>query len=209
MTTRFLPTLNAFLNGTCALLLVAGYLCIRRKKVQAHRIAMTLAFAVSVLFLISYLTYHFFHGSTRFTGAGWIRPAYFAILISHTLLAVVIVPLVIRTLYLARRSRFEEHRRIARRTLPLWLYVSVTGVIVYWMLYHVNWASACPSCSEAIASQSNPALAQKLTQGYSRSIALLMGAPYLVFAGVALLIVRSSHRRRTLKPEKPPEGSGG
>ena len=134
-----LPTINAVLNGTCAVLLVAGYLFIRRKAVQAHRACMATAFLFSVLFLISYLTYHAVHGSTRFPGTGWVRPAYFAILISHTVLAVVIVPLVIRTFYLALRNRFEAHRRIARWTLPLWLYVSVTGVVVYVMLYRMRW----------------------------------------------------------------------
>ena len=136
---NLLPTINAVLNGTCAVLLVAGYLFIRRKAVQAHRDCMATAFLFSVLFLISYLTYHAVHGSTRFPGTGWVRPAYFAILISHTVLAVVIVPLVIRTLYLALRNRFEAHRRIARWTLPLWLYVSVTGVVVYFMLYRMRW----------------------------------------------------------------------
>ena len=134
-----LPMINAVLNGTCAVLLVAGYLFIRRKAVRAHKACMATAFLVSILFLISYLTYHSMHGSTRFSGTGWIRPAYFAILISHTVLAVMIVPLVIRTLYLALRNRFEAHRRIARWTLPLWLYVSVTGVVVYWMLYRMRW----------------------------------------------------------------------
>ena len=134
-----LPTVNAFLNGTSALLLTAGYLFIRSKKVQIHRVCMSLAFLTSSLFLISYLTYHYFHGATRFPGHGWVRPTYFTILISHTLLAVLIVPLALRTLYLALRSRFNEHRRIARWTLPLWLYVSVTGVVVYGMLYRVKW----------------------------------------------------------------------
>ena len=139
MQISILPSVNAVLNGTCAVLLVAGYLFIRRKAVLAHRACMASAFFVSILFLISYLTYHAMHGSTRFPGTGWIRPAYFAILISHTVLAVLIVPLVLRTLYLALRNRFEAHRQIARWTLPLWLYVSVTGVVVYWMLYRVRW----------------------------------------------------------------------
>ena len=139
MQISILPSVNAVLNGTCAVLLVAGYLFIRRKAVQAHRACMATAFFVSILFLISYLTYHAVHGSTRFPGTGWIRPTYFAILISHTVLAVVIVPLVLRTFYLALRNRFEAHRRIARWTLPLWLYVSVTGVVVYVMLYRIRW----------------------------------------------------------------------
>ena len=134
-----LPTLNALLNAACAILLTLGYRAIRRGDVARHKACMGLAFLTSILFLASYLTYHALHGSTRFPGAGWVRPLYFAILISHTILAVVIVPLVLRTLYLALRGRFDAHRRIARWTLPLWLYVSVTGVVVYWMLYRVRW----------------------------------------------------------------------
>ncbi len=132
-----LPTLNATLNATCAVLLIAGYVCIRTHRMAAHAGFMVSAFVVSVLFLISYLTYHAQVGSVHFLGTGWIRPVYFSILISHTILAVVIVPLVLRTLFLASRRRFTEHRAIARWTLPLWLYVSVTGVVVYWMLYHL------------------------------------------------------------------------
>ncbi len=191
-----LPTVNALLNGTSALLLVAGFLSIRSKKIQAHGIWMSLAFLTSILFLASYLTYHAFHGSTRFPGTGTIRGIYLAILVSHTTLAVLIVPLSIRTLYLALRRRFEEHQRIARWTFPIWLYVSVTGVIVYWMLYRVDWALGCPMCSEAIANQSDPVLAAQLTQGYARSIGLLMSAPYLLFAGVTFLIVRSARRTK-------------
>lgn len=134
-----LPALNACLNGSSALLLLAGFLFIRRKNVPLHRACMGSAFALSVLFLVSYLAYHAVHGATRFPGTGWVRTAYFAILISHTVLAVVIVPLVLRTLTLALRGRFEAHRRIARWTLPLWMYVSVTGVVVYWMLYQIRW----------------------------------------------------------------------
>ena len=133
-----LPTLNATLNATSAALLLSGFLCIRAKKVSAHALCMVSAFAVSMLFLISYLIYHAHVGSVRFTRTGWVRPTYFTILITHTLLAVTIVPLALRTLFLAGRRRFMEHRAIARWTLPLWLYVSVTGVIVYWMLYRVN-----------------------------------------------------------------------
>jgi uncharacterized membrane protein YozB (DUF420 family) len=132
-----LPHLNAILNGTSGLLLVTGYLFIRRRKVTAHRNCLIAAVTTSTLFLISYLTYHYYHGSTRFTGQGMIRPLYFAILISHTILAVVIVPFVGVTLYRAARGQFIKHRRIARWTFPLWLYVSVTGVIVYLMLYQI------------------------------------------------------------------------
>ena len=133
----FLPHVNAFLNGTCAVLLFAGYSFIRSGRVAAHRICQMSAVVVSIAFLASYLTYHYHHGATRFTGPGLVRYIYFAILISHTILAVVIVPLVGITLYRALRADFVRHRRIARITLPLWLYVSITGVIVYLMLYQI------------------------------------------------------------------------
>ncbi len=132
-----LPTLNAALNGASACLLSLGFLCIRRKRVAAHRACMLSAFATSSIFLVSYLTYHYHVGSVPFRGEGWIRPAYFAILISHTVLAAATVPLALITLVRALRGRFDRHARIARWTLPVWLYVSVTGVLVYWMLYHL------------------------------------------------------------------------
>ncbi len=132
-----LPTLNAALNGASACLLSLGFLCIRRKRVAAHRACMLSAFATSSIFLVSYLTYHYHVGSVAFRGQGWIRPAYFAILISHTVLAAATVPLALITLVRALRGRFDRHARIARWTLPVWLYVSVTGVLVYWMLYHL------------------------------------------------------------------------
>jgi putative membrane protein len=134
----FLPAVDATLNAASALLLAAGFLCIRRRNVPAHRTCMLAAFATSVLFLICYLTYHYFHGITRFTGHGALRSFYLALLGSHTVLAVAIVPLVLTTLYRAWRERFAAHRRLARWTLPLWLYVSITGVVVYWMLYHLK-----------------------------------------------------------------------
>ncbi len=136
MNLSLLPTLNATLNATSAVLLVAGLLCIRAKRVAAHRACMLTACAVSVLFLGSYLYYHAHVGSVRVIGTGWSRPVYFTILVSHTILAVVIVPLVVRTLILAGRQEFTRHIAIARWTLPLWLYVCVTGVVVYGMLYH-------------------------------------------------------------------------
>lgn len=139
MSVSWLPTFNAALNATSAMLLMAGFWCIRTNRVHAHKRCMLSALAVSATFLISYLTYHAQVGSVHFTGTGWIRPVYFSILISHTILAIVIVPLVLRTAFLAGRSRFGEHVAIARWTLPLWLYVSVTGVVVYWMLYRMNW----------------------------------------------------------------------
>jgi len=132
-----LPTLNALLNATSAVLLIAGYLCIRRRKVTGHKLCMLAAFVTSSLFLTSYLILRYYAGMSRFTGQGWIRPVYFTILTSHTVLAAGIVPLVLITLSRALRGRFERHARIARWTLPLWLYVSVTGVLVYWILYRL------------------------------------------------------------------------
>ena len=133
-----LPAVNAILNGTSALLLVSGYLLIRRRKVTAHRACMVTAFVVSTIFLMSYLTLRYYAGMTRFAGQGWIRPVYFTILVSHTVLAVTIVPLALVTLSRALKSRFDKHVRLARWTLPLWLYVSVTGVLVYVILYQLD-----------------------------------------------------------------------
>jgi uncharacterized membrane protein YozB (DUF420 family) len=133
----YLPHLNAILNATCALLLFSGYSFIRAGRVAAHRTCQMAAVVVSVIFLASYLTYHYHHGATRFAGEGLARPIYFTILISHTILAIVIVPLVGITLYRALKADFVRHRKIARLTLPLWLYVSITGVIVYLMLYQI------------------------------------------------------------------------
>lgn len=132
-----LPHLNAVLNSTSAILLLTGYRFIRQGRVIAHRNCQLSALACSVVFLSSYLTYHYFHGTTRFTGQGIVRPVYFLILLTHTILAVVIVPLILVTLYRAVRGDFARHRQISRVTLPLWLYVSVTGVIVYVMLYQL------------------------------------------------------------------------
>jgi uncharacterized membrane protein YozB (DUF420 family) len=132
-----LPHLNACLNASSFLLLVSGYYFIRHGRVTAHRNCQLAALTASILFLISYVTYHQHHGTTRFTGQGIARPIYFTILTSHTILAAVIVPLVIITLRRAFRGDFMRHRAIARWTLPIWLYVSVTGVLVYVMLYHL------------------------------------------------------------------------
>ena len=137
MTWRDLPTLNAALNTASALLLLTGWWLIRHGRRDAHRRAMLLAVATSTLFLAFYLAYHFEVGSVRFTGQGPIRTVYFAILIGHTVLAVAIVPLVLVTLARALGGRFEAHRSLARITLPLWLWVSVSGVVVYWMLYRL------------------------------------------------------------------------
>lgn len=133
----YLPHLNACLNATSAVLLLSGYSFIRARNVAAHRACQVAALIVSLLFLTSYLIYHYNHGSTRFQGTGVVRPIYFTILLTHTILAVVIVPLVAVTFYRALRQDFSRHRRIARITLPLWLYVSITGVIVYLMLYQI------------------------------------------------------------------------
>jgi uncharacterized membrane protein YozB (DUF420 family) len=133
-----LPTVNALLNGTSALLLLAGFHRIRRGDRNGHRGFMLAAVAASSLFLASYLVYHAHAGSVRFGGQGWVRPVYFLILISHTLLAVAVLPLVFVTVLRALRGRFDSHRRIARWTFPIWLYVSVTGVVVYVMLYHLQ-----------------------------------------------------------------------
>ena len=133
----YLPHVNACLNGTSAILLFIGYRFIRARNIAAHRTCQLLALAVSLLFLTSYVTYHFHHGSTKFQGTGIVRPIYFTILLSHTILAIAIVPLVTLTFYRAFRNEFGRHRRIARVTLPLWFYVSITGVIVYLMLYQI------------------------------------------------------------------------
>ena len=138
MTVRDLPTLNALLNATAALLLLAGWWLIRRKRSDAHRRVMLAAVATSVLFLASYLVYHYEVGSVRFEGQGAVRVAYLAILLSHTVLAAAIVPMVLVTLARALRGRFEAHRAIARYTLPVWIWVSVSGVVVYWMLYRLE-----------------------------------------------------------------------
>ena len=132
-----LPAWNAFLNATSALLLAGGYLAIRSGRREVHRRLMLAAVACSALFLASYLVYHFNVGSVPFRKPGLIRTVYLAILLTHTLLAATIVPLVIVTLRRALGGRFDAHRRIARRTLPLWAYVSVTGVLIYWMLYRL------------------------------------------------------------------------
>jgi len=131
------PTVNAALNLTSALLLLAGYRFIRRREVSAHRACMLAAVTSSALFLLSYVLYHSFHGATPFPKGGILRAAYFAILISHTVLALAILPMVLVTLVRALRGEYARHRRIARLTLPLWLYVSVTGVVIYAMLYHL------------------------------------------------------------------------
>jgi putative membrane protein len=132
-----LPAVNAFLNGTSAILLTAGYVFIRKKKKEAHRNCMVAAFITSVLFLTCYLIYHYHTGRTEFRDPQWFRPIYLVILISHTILAVAIVPLVLVTLHRAVKERFELHKKIARWTWPVWMYVSVTGVVIYLLLYQI------------------------------------------------------------------------
>lgn len=130
-----LPSLNASLNALSAILLMAGYIFIRSRNIKAHKTCMLAAFASSVFFLIFYLVYHYQVGSVPFKGQGGIRLVYFTILLTHTILATAVVPLALVTLFRALKERFDRHRRIARWTFPIWLYVSVTGVVVYWMLY--------------------------------------------------------------------------
>jgi uncharacterized membrane protein YozB (DUF420 family) len=131
-----LPHINALLNATSAIFLMLGYASIRAKRVRLHRTFMISALTASALFLTSYLIYHAHAGSVRFPGRGWIRSIYFTILISHTILATAVLPLVIITLRMALKRRFERHAGFARWTFPTWLYVSITGVAVYLMLYH-------------------------------------------------------------------------
>jgi len=137
MTVHDLPAVNATLNGLSAILLATGFVCIKRKKVAAHRACMIAAFSTSVLFLICYLTYHFLGGFTKFQNPAWFRGYYLTLLATHTILAVVIVPLILVTLHRAWKERFELHKKIARWTWPLWMYVSVTGVAVYLILYQI------------------------------------------------------------------------
>jgi putative membrane protein len=132
-----LPTLNAILNSISAILLTVGYVLIKQKNRNAHRNCMIAAFSTSALFLTSYLIYHFNVGSVKFQGQGAVRTVYFAILLTHTVLAAAIVPMILMTFARALKGNFSQHRGIAKWTLPLWLYVSVTGVIVYLMLYQL------------------------------------------------------------------------
>ena len=137
MNVHDLPAINATLNGLSALLLGTGFVFIKRKNMPAHRACMIAALSTSVLFLICYLTYHFLGGFTKFQDPAWFRPWYLTLLASHTILAVVIVPLILVTLSRALKARFELHKKIARWTWPLWMYVSVTGVAVYLILYQI------------------------------------------------------------------------
>ena len=133
-----LPALNAALNLTAAVLIGAGFYFIKQRNIRAHKACMISALAVSALFLTSYLTYHYHAGSVRFTKQGWLRNVYFPLLISHTILAAVVPPVVLRTAYLALKGRFSNHVQIARWAFPVWMYVSITGVLVYLMLYQLG-----------------------------------------------------------------------
>ena len=137
MSVHDLPSVNAALNGVATALLLTGFGFIRARRIEAHRRCMWSALVTSALFLVSYVTYHAQAGSTPFQGQGWIRPVYFAILVTHIILAAAIVPLALLTLRRAVKEDFVRHRRLARWTLPIWLYVSVTGVVIYVLLYHV------------------------------------------------------------------------
>jgi putative membrane protein len=137
ITVHDLPVINATLNATATVLLVWGYVLIRRRSVAAHRNVMLAAFVTSTVFLCCYLIYHYNVGSVRFPRTGAIRTIYLSILATHTALAAAVPPLAIITLSRGLRSRFDRHRKIARWTLPVWLYVSATGVVVYWMLYRM------------------------------------------------------------------------
>lgn len=137
MNDSILPHLNAGLNSVSTFFLLAGLYFILRRRVRAHLVCMSGALLVSVAFLVSYVIYHYQYGSVRFTGQGIVRPFYFTILVTHIILAAAIVPLVLLTLRRAVRGEFALHRRIARWTYPLWLYVSITGVVIYLMLYRL------------------------------------------------------------------------
>ena len=139
MTVHDLPALNAALNGLSGTLLAVGYLLIRSRRIAAHRTIMIAAFVTSSLFLVSYVIYHAQVGSVRFTREGWVRPAYYAILLTHVILAAAVPPLAIVTLWRGLSGRFARHRAIARWTFPIWMYVSVTGVLVYVLLYQPSW----------------------------------------------------------------------
>ncbi|HVT14761.1 MAG TPA: DUF420 domain-containing protein [Thermoanaerobaculia bacterium] len=136
---RDLPTLNALLNGLAAVLLATGFVLIRRRRWRAHRNVMVAALVCSTLFLTSYLIYHSRVGSVRFPGSGAARTVYLTVLVSHTILAATVPFLAGVTVFRAWRRRFDRHKRLARWALPIWLYVSVTGVVVYWMLYRMRW----------------------------------------------------------------------
>jgi putative membrane protein len=137
MSTYDLPHLNVVLNSINVLLLITGYVQIKKRHIKRHKRIMLGAFTASALFLVSYLVYHYTAGATKFTGEGWIRPVYFGILISHTILAILVLPPILLMLYRALRQEFLRHARLARWVFPVWLYVSATGIIIYALLYHL------------------------------------------------------------------------
>ncbi len=133
--TTFRPALHAALNGTCAAVLLVGFWMIRRRKITAHFVCMILAGLLSATFLVSYLDYHASAGSTKFQGQGLIRPVYFAVLLSHTVLSAIVAPLAASLYWFAARRQWDKHRKVAKATLPIWIYTSITGVLVYYMLH--------------------------------------------------------------------------
>jgi uncharacterized membrane protein YozB (DUF420 family) len=137
MSLEILPTVNACLNALIGTLIVTGFILIRKKKVFVYRVCMTGAVITSGLFLIFYIVYHYHHGATRFTGSGWVRPFYFSVLGSHTVLAAITLPFVVAVFIRALKGQFSRHKKMARVTFPMWLYVSITGIVVYLMLYHI------------------------------------------------------------------------
>jgi putative membrane protein len=136
MQVQDLPTLNASLNAVAATLLLSGYIAIKNKKTELHKKLMVATFIVSSLFLTSYLIYHYYVGSVKFPDLGWIKTVYLLILIPHIILSAVMVPMILKTFWHAYRQEWEKHKKIARLTFPIWMYVSITGVIIYLMLYH-------------------------------------------------------------------------
>ena len=150
--------MNASLNAASAVFLLVGYRFIRRRKILPHKICMLTAFVCSSVFLASYIYFHSRAGVVHFRGQGWIRSVYFSILTTHTILAAVIVPLVLITLYRALTNQFDRHRRIARWTFPLWLYVSITGVVIYWLLYRVYAAPSAAAAAAAAVAAWGPSL---------------------------------------------------
>ena len=130
----FLSAVNAFFNGISALFLLQGFLFIKRKKIKAHKICMTVAFISSTIFLCSYVVYHYFHGSIPYVGQGIVKYVYFFILITHIILSVIVLPIILFTFYFALKQRYSLHKKIAKYTFPIWLYVSITGIIIYFML---------------------------------------------------------------------------
>ncbi|MBI4598278.1 MAG: DUF420 domain-containing protein [Candidatus Omnitrophica bacterium] len=198
------PAFHATLNATSAACLTAGWRCIRAKRIAAHACCMIGAAVASSVFLVSYVLYHARVGSVPYQGAGWSRAVYFVLLIVHAILAVVIVPLAARTLWLAARKQFSAHQRIARATLPLWLIVCITGLLVYWLLYHVSAAEACPGCKEALFEPGQ--LSQRLStaKGFALSIMLLLAVPVALVGGLTLRIVSTARRHRHQRQE----GSG-